>query len=226
MATDQFEQLIAECEKQKKDLDKMDMNIASLYAARCKKKPEDLLDLMKVGGWLSAKEALEWGFVDEITDFADEKAPKMSASLASDMAAVGMPIPNVPMLDNNSAFSKFINSISSLFNSNSKKISSVMNKSYSFICALLGISAFTLTDNKTELTEDQLSSIENHIKSLNDSIAEKNKEIEDLKTKLQSYPADESKKIVEVKKPTSEDKSDVAKFVDNYNAAKVLFDMV
>ena len=70
--SDQFTTLIADCEKIKADLDKLDLNCAQLYATRCKRKPEDLLALMKVGGWLSAKEALDWGFVDEITDLADE----------------------------------------------------------------------------------------------------------------------------------------------------------
>ena len=74
----QFATLIADCEKIKADLDKLDLNCAQLYAARCKRKTEDLLALMKVGGWLTAKEALDWGFVDEITDLADEPAPKLS----------------------------------------------------------------------------------------------------------------------------------------------------
>ena len=68
----QFTTLIADCEKIKADLDKLDLNCARLYAARCKRKPEDLLALMKVGGWLTAKEALDWGFVEEITlDLSD-----------------------------------------------------------------------------------------------------------------------------------------------------------
>ena len=49
---DQFASLIADCEKIKMDLDKLDLNCAQLYAARCKGKPEDLLALLKVGGWL------------------------------------------------------------------------------------------------------------------------------------------------------------------------------
>lgn len=44
----QFASLIADCEKVKADLDKLDLNCAQLYAARCKRKPEDLLALMKV----------------------------------------------------------------------------------------------------------------------------------------------------------------------------------
>lgn len=92
--SDQFATLIADCEKIKADLDKLDLNCAQLYAARCKRKTEDLLDLMKVGGWLTAKEALDWGFVDEITDLADEPAPKLTDALASAMANAGIPIPN------------------------------------------------------------------------------------------------------------------------------------
>ena len=68
----QFTSLIADCEKIKADLDKLDLNCTRLYAARCKRKPEDLLALMKVGGWLTAKEALDWGFAEEITlDLSD-----------------------------------------------------------------------------------------------------------------------------------------------------------
>ena len=84
--SDQFATLIADCEKIKADLDKLDLNCAHLYASRCKRKTEDLLALMKAGGWLTAKEALDWGFVDEITDLADEPAPKLTDALASAMA--------------------------------------------------------------------------------------------------------------------------------------------
>ena len=50
MNADQLQQLIEECEQAKKDLDKIDLNIAEGYARRCKKEKDDLLALMKVGG--------------------------------------------------------------------------------------------------------------------------------------------------------------------------------
>ncbi len=96
---DQFATLIADIEKIKADLDKLDLNIAKMYAGKCKKNHTDLLDLMAKGGWLTAQEALEWGFVDEITDLADEPAPKLTDAVASEMAAAGMPIPNIPIAD-------------------------------------------------------------------------------------------------------------------------------
>ena len=115
---DQFANLIADCEQIKADLDKLDCNIASMYARKCKKDPKALLDLMKVGGWLTAKEALDWGFVDEITDLADEPAPKLTDAVASELAAQGIPIPNVPIANNEpeiSAFARFLAAFASLF---------------------------------------------------------------------------------------------------------------
>ena len=63
--SDQFATLIADCEKIKADLDKPnldkpDLNVAQLYAKKCHKSVADLLALMKVGGWLTAKEALDY----------------------------------------------------------------------------------------------------------------------------------------------------------------------
>ena len=49
---DDLQSLIDNIEKQKKDLDKLDANIAQIYARKCKKSPSDLLDFMKEGGWL------------------------------------------------------------------------------------------------------------------------------------------------------------------------------
>lgn len=112
---DQFAQLIADCEQIKADLDKLDVNIANMYSRKCKKDAKALLDLMKVGGWLSAQEALSWGFVDEITDLPDEAAPKLSDAVAAEMAAAGIPIPNLPLADKEGAFARFLASLASLF---------------------------------------------------------------------------------------------------------------
>lgn len=49
--SDQFATLIADCEKIKADLDKLDLNVAQIYAKKCRKPTADLLALMKVGGW-------------------------------------------------------------------------------------------------------------------------------------------------------------------------------
>ena len=187
---------------------------------------------MKVGGWLTAKEALDWGFVDEITDLADEPAPKLTDSLASAMANAGIPIPHIPLAepDKESAFAKFISALTSFFRPNAtvtNTLSTAMNKTYTFLCAVLGITALELTNNKASLSDEQLSAIENHLADLGKKVEDRDKTIADLQAKLAAKPAVESKQVVEDSKPGEQQpKNDVEQFVDTYNSARALFDEV
>lgn len=212
--SDQFATLMADCEKIKADLDKLDLNCAQLYANRCKRKPEDLLSLMKVGGWLSAKEALDWGFVDEITDLEDEPAPRLTDALASAMASEGMPIPNIPLAeqDKESAFGKFLTAIASIFNSKSHT---------------------QMPEPKT-YSEDEYNALNQRLNDANalaDSqkatIEERDKRISELEAKLAKTPAEPSKQVVEDSKPSDNTpKNEVEAFVDTYNSARKLFNEV
>ena len=119
-ATD-MQHLIDSLEKQKSDLDKMDANVAEMYAKRCKKKSADLLALMKVGGWLSADEALAWGFVDELTEFEDEAAPLLTEALVADFTAHGIPLPKMQSAtkpEDITAFRRFLQACASIFKTN------------------------------------------------------------------------------------------------------------
>lgn len=92
MNADQLDEHIRQLEKQKQDQQTLDTIVAGLYARRCKKSKEELLQLMSKDSWLTAQQALEWGFVDEITDDAEDKAP-LSESTAAAMSSAGMPLP-------------------------------------------------------------------------------------------------------------------------------------
>lgn len=87
------ENLLQKAEEYKKlaaDAEKVDITVATLYAKRCKKPIEELSALMAEDKWLTAQEALEWGFVDEIVDGEEVK---LTASVATAMANAGMPVP-------------------------------------------------------------------------------------------------------------------------------------
>ena len=231
--SDQFTTLIADCEKIKADLDKLDLNCAQLYAARCKRKPEDLLALMKVGGWLSAKEALDWGFVDEITDLADEPAPKLTDALASAMANAGLPIPNIPIAeaDKESAFAKFIAALTSFFKPSTNPITTAMIKTYTFLSAILADNPLTVNDGKAAITAAQLDAIEAALADKDriyneqkQTIEDRDKTIADLQAKLAKQPAEPTKQVVEDSKPgDNAPKNDVEAFVETFNSAKALF---
>ena len=104
--SDKLQSIIEEAQQMKSDLEKMDANVAQMYAAKCKRKPEDLLALMQKGGWLTASEALEWGFVDEVTDYEDDAAPVMTDLVAADMSAAGIPVPSSLIPKSGTRYSK------------------------------------------------------------------------------------------------------------------------
>ena len=190
MNSDDLASLIANVEKQKKDLDKLDANIAEMYATKCKKDAKALLDLMKQGGWLTAKEALAWGFVDELTDEADDEKPVLTDTMAQALAQAGIPLPPT-MADcktsDRSRLSKLFQSLAAFFHpgtattqeesnpsspldqhhsptNNSStpttQHSTPMNKVFKHICAILACEALTSTEGKVILTDAQLDSIE------------------------------------------------------------------
>ena len=244
-ATD-MQNLINNLEKQKADLDKLDANVAELYAQRCKKKSADLLALMKVGGWLTAEEALAWGFVDELTDFEDESAPVLTDALAADFTAHGIPLPKMQSdtkPEDITTFRRFLQAFASVFhsqdktshtyNSKSSTTTETMKKTYTNICRILACDALDATDDKTTLTTAQLDSIEADITDKAQSIADLTAQVaqltqanKDLEAKVKSIPAATTKDVVDDKKDNSSnaDKSDIERFYDTTNSAQALFD--
>lgn len=219
---DQFATLIADCEKVKADLDKLDQNCARLYAARCKRKPEDLLALMKVGGWLSAKDALDWGFVDEITDLDDEPAPVLTDAVASELAAAGIPLPNLPVEEKENPILSFFEKMAAIFQSKSKP-QLTMNKNYKSICALLSVESIALTDGKASLTDEQLTALDKALEMKLQVISDLEAQIAALK----SAPAVTSTAVVDDGKQTqAAEKSDYEVFCDTVNAANKLYNEV
>ena len=218
--SDQFATLIADCEKIKADLDKLDQNVARLYAARCKRKPEDLLALMKVGGWLSAKEALDWGFVDEITDLEDEPAPRLTDALASAMASEGMPIPNIPIADadKESPFGKFLTALTSLFNSKPHTQMATENPAPT---------PKTYTEEEYNALNQQLAEANALADSQKKTIEERDATIADLNAKLAKTPAASTTTVVEDKKPIDKpEATDFDRFCATVNAARDLYNEV
>lgn len=242
--SDQFATLIADCEKIKADLDKLDLNVAQLYAKKCRKPVADLLGLMKVGGWLTAKEALDWGFVDEITDLEDEPAPRLTDALASAMANVGMPIPNIPLAetDRDGLFGKFLTAIASLFKPSSNPISTAMIKTYTFLSAILADKPLTVSNGTASVTAEQLDAIENALadkdKTVNEQkaaleakeadIKAKDATIADLQAKLAAKPAASTTNVVEQSKPgeKTEPKNEAEAYCETVNSARKLYNLV
>ena len=254
--SDGLQALIDNIEHQKADLDKLDANIAQMYATRCKKEPAELLELMKAGGWLTAQEALAWGFVDELTDYEDEDAPVLTDTMANAMSAAGIPIPNMPTMkltqQEQSAFAKFMSSLAQLFsNSQGNKIQNSstitptpMKKIFTSICAILACEHLLSNDGKITLDDAQLDSIESAISADKQTINDLNAQINTLKTEKQTLsdanaqlqtevntlkkkPADTSAQVVNnQQKQEPAVKTDAEEYFESRANAQELFNML
>ena len=68
MKEDDLDAMIRSLEKQKSELDKITLVLAKMYARKSGKSTPEILDLMKQETWLTADEALAWGFIEEIIE--------------------------------------------------------------------------------------------------------------------------------------------------------------
>lgn len=210
---DQLQAQIDQLAQMKSDLEKMDLNVAQMYARKCKKPVEDLLALMKTGGWLTAAEAQQWGFVDSLTDLQEDAVPVLTEDLAASMQANGMPLPDMEIkaVPASSGFNKLVDMLSAFFQrkephmANNPKNTHNMNKSLPLLAVALAMQQqeFALADEHLSLTAEQADQLEAHLKTLNDqivaqtkTIAEKDSRIADLEKQLEQQPADETAQVI------------------------------
>lgn len=200
MNSDQMQQLIDDISKRKANLEKLDENVAQMYATRCKKQPKDLMALMKVGGWLTAKEALEWGFVDELTDNEEDSKPvELTQSVAHALAMAGIPVPE---------------------NHSNNLTHSEMNKTFIKVNALLKVEGVNESADGVVLTTEQLQVIEDNLAELQGKVENLGSLEQQLaQAKTDKEAADTAKADAENAKANAEQQlADLKQEFDNFKA--------
>ena len=217
-ATD-LQTLIDRLQKNKEDNEKIDGVLAAMYASRCKNhSQEELLDLLKESKWLTAQEALDWGFIDEIKD--DDEAPEMTNALARKFNSAGLPLTGLEIQPDSAAFGfhtilDSLNAIKDMLTPKNKLAACddtsaklvIMEKKFTNVASLLNLEAIAMTDGSATLTSDQMQAIEDRLNALEsqhqadaDTIAERDNTINDLEQQvknLQAAPAAETSKVDE-----------------------------
>lgn len=210
---DQIQKLIDDLKANKLENDKMDLVLANLYANKCKKKVDEILPILKEGRWLTAKEALEYGFVDEII----EDGTKLNFDDAMKTRFNMFHLPELPAPDNKAEtkddeapnwFNNFVNKFLKPQNTettqakNNTQINSTqkfMKKDYQKVNSILKLDGMEFDkDGKVTLTEDQVKAINDHIANIEKESSDKDNEISDLKTQnenLKKNDGDDTTKI-------------------------------
>ncbi len=220
MNATELQELIDRLQKNKEDNEKIDMVLAAMYASRCKNHTqEELLDLLKESKWLTAQEALDWGFVDEILD-ADEEAPELTNAIAKKFNAAGLPLTGLEIqperggllqsiFDSLKAIKDMISPKDKLATCNEDTSTIIVNmeKEFKTVASVLKVDTLASQDGSVTLTADQMQAIEDRLNALEsrhtddaNTIAERDNTIDKLEQQvknLQAAPADETSKVDE-----------------------------
>ena len=150
------------------DLEKVDDTIAGIYAKRCNKEKSEIIEMMNRfegrGEWLTAEEAKEFGFIDEIIE------PMKAAAFASPETLNKIGLPEIP--------------INKIFNMTTKETVKAWFNEF--------MAAFKKPEeqekpvdllNEKEVT-DKLETLASQVDEKDTLIGEKDTEIETLKTQV------------------------------------------
>ena len=235
--SDKLADIIKEAKQMKSDLEKMDANVAQMYADKCNKSQDELLALMKKGGWLTAQEALEWGFVDEITHYDEDAAPVITDSIAADMASSGIPVPAqlASQVQSTPLLSRFIEALTNLFKSNSNSQSDMNPNNQQQEQQQQQQAPGASAQQETTTQESTQQSAEERITALEqahrEALAAKDTVIASLQAQiaeLKKAPGDSTSHVVEDEKKENKmsERSSAEDYCDTFNRAKALFDSI
>lgn len=232
---DQIQQLIDDLKANKLENDKMDLVLANLYANKCKKKVDDILPILKEGRWLTAQEALEYGFIDEIV----EEGSKLNFDDSMKTKFNMFHLPALPAIDTRaqspeadtapSWFNNFVNKFlkghqpeAAQTQNKSLNQSKQMKKNYQKVNSILKIEGVEVDkDGKVTLTEDQVKALNDHIANLEQESSDKDNQISDLKKRNENLQKNDGEETTHINGDEGED-DDIAKL----NTAKELFNDV
>lgn len=237
MNEDDIEQVIQDLQKLKNDNEKMTLNLAAMYSKKSGKPIKDILNLMKEEKWLTANEAKEWGFVDEVFSEAKIQTAEINDDLTEKFNAFGLPNPvrEIPVptaqqpattedKPSKDIITGVVEGLKEIFNfSSNNKITKAMNKTFTAVMALLAIDAIEFKNGKAEISEDQVKLVNEKLTNLETDKTNLETEKSDLQAKLTDKDTEIANLKAEIdklnKKPGAET-TNVVKDADGTNGSE------
>ena len=194
MNADQIQELIDDLKENKLQNDKFDLVLAQMYANKCNKQIDEILDTLKAGRWLTAQEALEYGFVDEIIEDAKEDKVNL-ASFTDKLNVLGFPA--LPQMDNKEdkepgwfqRIMEKLDAFSPLLKSDNSThlINLIMKKDYQKVNAILNVEGLEFDkDGKVTLTEAQVKALNEKVNALEKEASDKQAEVDELTKQVEN----------------------------------------
>lgn len=196
MNEDEIDALIAKLEIQKQQLAKVTLQLAKMYVKKTGKTLDEVINLMKQQTWLTADEAKNWGFVDEI--FIPEVAVNYLENLqmVAMISSSGYPDPPrkptkkapvaelVEAVDEESLFDRIWKRIANKQKEVTPKNKAEMKKQFLNVNKVLNVDKLESTEEGVFLNETQLESFENRLALDQQIVAERDAAVAERDTAL------------------------------------------
>ncbi len=190
MNEDQIDELISKLEAQKQQLAKITLQLAKMYVKKTGKTLDEITSLMKQETWLTAEEAKEWGFVDEV--FIPEVAVNYldNLQMVAMITSSGYPEPPrksqspTATVDEESLFTRIWNKILNKQQEVTPKNKVEMKKQFLNVNKVLNVEALEATEEGVFLNEAQLELVETQIAQIDTLTSEHATAIEAVTAEL------------------------------------------
>lgn len=246
MNEDDLDELIEKLKKEKKENETVTLILARMYVIRSQKSLSEILNLMKQQTWLTAQEAKDWGFVDEV--FGERSSGKVNLIddlLINKMNAIGIPIPERVKIENVETDKETVtgwleekwNQLTGKEKKNKTDNNPQtpiinMKKEWTHINTILSVDGIEESEGKVNLTTDQVAKINTEIETANKAkedaeklVTDKTNRITELETELKNLKdADGDKTTAVNKKTDGAENTDGDLLFSNIKAAQDLYD--
>ena len=198
---EQIDELVGRLQFQRSQLNTIDDVLAEIYAEKSGKSIEDVQAKMKVAAWIKAKDAKEFGLVDEIADA--ESMPSNVSNVYANSLIKDMGLPALPKGFNPetgeenptaSVLQKVVEMLKGLVPepSTNNKPQNKMIKVFTAVMALLAVTDGFKPDEKgnVSLTQDQLKTIDDELRKQNEACKQAGDKLKEQKSKIDQLTND------------------------------------
>ena len=221
---DEITELIDALKKQQDGNDKFDNVLVAMYCNKTGKSAPEIKSLLSEDKWMSAEEAKEWGFVDEVTD--DGKPVKIDSHVNDAFEMLGLPRVNDRKTNLTDELAKLTRQLVALIkggeenketgkqdttDTTNTNTNTIMTDQYASINTLLGIDGLeTSADGSVQLTAAQLGTINSRLAEAVEGLRQARAQIDALNAQIEALKAQPGADD----KTQPEDEEDTTDYVD------------
>lgn len=221
---DEITALIDALKKQQDGNDKFDNVLVAMYCNKTGKSAPEIKSLLSEDKWMSAEEAKEWGFIDEVSD--DGKPVRIDSHVNDAFEMLGLPRVNDRKTNLTDELAKLTRQLVALIkggeenketgkqdttDTTNTNTNTIMTDQYASINTLLGIDGLeTSADGSVQLTAAQLGTIDSRLAEAVEELRQARAQIAALNAQIEALKAQPGADD----KTQLEDEEDTTDYVD------------